>query len=44
MHAALKAKTKLSTSPQLFVIDWLIDGRTETFDVFNNGELQKLLK
>jgi cysteine synthase A len=44
LHVALKAKTELSTTPQLFVVDWLIDGRTETFDVFNNGELHKLLK
>ena len=44
IRVALKAKTGLPTIPQIFVGGKHIGGCTETFDAFNGGELQKLLK
>lgn len=44
LRVALKAKTGLATIPQVFVGGKHVGGCTESFDAFNNGELQKLLK
>jgi cysteine synthase A len=43
IRAALNARFDVKTIPQIFVGGRLIGGATETFDAFNNGELQKLL-
>src|SRR5262245_33171445 len=40
----LKARTKSPTIPQIFVADQHIGGCTETFDAFNDGRLQKLMR
>jgi len=43
IRAALNARFDVKTIPQIFVGGKLIGGATETFDAFNDGELQKLL-
>ena len=43
VRAALNARFDVKTIPQIFVGGKLIGGATETFDAFNQGELQKLL-
>jgi len=43
IRAALNARFDVKTIPQIFVGGRLIGGATETFDAFNDGELQKLL-
>jgi cysteine synthase A len=43
VRAALNARFDVKTIPQIFVGGKLIGGATETFDAFNEGELQKLL-
>ena len=43
VRAALNARFDLKTIPQIFVGGRHIGGATETFDAFNEGELQKLL-
>jgi len=43
VRAALNARFDVKTIPQLFVGGRHIGGATETFDAFNEGELQKLL-
>ena len=43
VRAALNARFDVTTIPQIFVGGTLIGGATETFDAFNEGELQKLL-
>jgi cysteine synthase len=40
----LKARTKSPTIPQIFVANEYIGGCTETFDAFNDGRLQKLMR
>jgi cysteine synthase len=40
----LKVRTKSPTIPQIFVGNQHIGGCTETFDAFNNGSLQKLMR
>ena len=40
----LKARTNSPTIPQIFVGNQHIGGCTETFDAFNDGRLQKLLR
>ncbi len=40
----LKARTKSPTIPQIFVAKQNIGGCTETFDAFNDGRLQKLMR
>jgi cysteine synthase A len=41
---ALKVRTSAPTIPQIFVGGQHIGGATETFDAFNDGRLQKLLR
>ncbi len=43
VRAALNARFDVKTIPQIFVGGKFIGGATETFDAFNEGELQKLL-
>ncbi len=43
VRAALNARFDVKTIPQIFVGGKHIGGATETFDAFNEGELQKLL-
>jgi len=43
VRAALNARFDVTTIPQIVVGGTLIGGATETFDAFNEGELQKLL-
>jgi cysteine synthase A len=43
VRKALAAKTGAVTIPQIFVGGRHIGGATETFDVFNSGELKRLL-
>jgi cysteine synthase A len=43
VRVALNARFDVKTIPQIFVGGKLIGGATETFDAFNEGELQKLL-
>ena len=43
VRAALNARFDVKTIPQIFVGGLHIGGATETFDAFNEGELQKLL-
>jgi cysteine synthase A len=43
IRAALNARFDVKTIPQIFIGGTLIGGATETFDAFNDGELQKLL-
>ncbi len=43
IRAALNARFDVKTIPQIFVGGKHIGGATETFDAFNEGELQKLL-
>jgi cysteine synthase A len=43
VRAALNARCGVTTIPQIFVGGKRIGGATETFDAFNDGELQKLL-
>jgi len=43
VRAALNARFDVKTIPQVFVGGKFIGGATETFDAFNEGELQKLL-
>jgi len=40
----LKVRIKSPTIPQIFVGSQHIGGCTETFDAFNNGSLQKLMR
>jgi cysteine synthase len=40
----LKVRTNAPTIPQIFVGNRHIGGATETFDAFNDGRLQKLLR
>src|SRR5215475_11072667 len=40
----LKARTKSPTIPQIFVANQHIGGCTETFDAFNDGRLQQLMR
>ena len=44
IRAALRARTSMQTIPQIFVGGEFIGGCTETFDAFNEGRLQQLLK
>ena len=44
IRAALRERIGSPTIPQVFVAGTYIGGATETFDAFNNGELQALLK
>ena len=44
IRAALKERIGTPTIPQVFVGEQHIGGATETFDAFNEGHLQKLLK
>jgi cysteine synthase A len=44
VRAALKAHVNSPTIPQIFVGGRHIGGCTETFDAFNDGRLQKLLR
>jgi cysteine synthase A len=41
---ALKVRTKSPTIPQIFVGNQHIGGCTETFDAFNDGRLQQLMR
>jgi len=43
VRAALNSRFSVETIPQIFVGGRHIGGATETFDAFNEGELQKLL-
>jgi len=43
VRAALNSRFDLKTIPQIFVGGKHVGGATETFDAFNEGELQKLL-
>ncbi|HEU0035057.1 MAG TPA: cysteine synthase [Kofleriaceae bacterium] len=43
IRAALTAKTKMTTIPQLFVGETFIGGATDTFDAYKAGRLQQLL-
>jgi len=43
IRVALQDKIGSPTIPQVFVAGEYIGGATETFDAFNNGELQKLM-
>jgi cysteine synthase A len=43
VRAALNARVNANTIPQIFVGGKHIGGATETFDAFNDGELQQLL-
>jgi cysteine synthase A len=43
VRAALNARCEVATIPQVFVGGTHIGGATETFDAFNDGELQRLL-
>jgi cysteine synthase A len=43
IRAALKARTDISTIPQIFVGGELIGGCTEAFDAFRDGSLQSKL-
>jgi len=43
VRAALNARFDVTTIPQIFVGGQHIGGATETFDAYNEGELQKLL-
>jgi cysteine synthase A len=44
IRSVLKARTQSPTIPQIFVAGEHIGGCTETFDAFNAGQLQKLLR
>jgi cysteine synthase A len=44
IRSVLKARTHSPTIPQIFVAGEHIGGCTETFDAFNAGQLQKLLR
>ncbi|MDH3992542.1 MAG: cysteine synthase A [Gammaproteobacteria bacterium] len=44
IRAALRERIGSPTIPQIFVGGEYIGGATETFDAFNSGELQKLMK
>jgi cysteine synthase A len=44
IRRVLKARTRSPTIPQIFVGGEHIGGCTETFDAFNAGQLQKLLR
>jgi cysteine synthase A len=44
VRAALNARFDVKTIPQIIVGGRLIGGATETFDAFNEGELQRLLE
>src|SRR5262249_37898576 len=44
IRSVLKARTKSPTIPQIFVANQYIGGCTETFDAFNDGRLQKLMR
>lgn len=43
IRAALAARTKMGTIPQVFVGGALVGGATETFDAYRAGKLQDLL-
>jgi cysteine synthase A len=44
IRTALKARTNSPTIPQIFVGNQHIGGCTETFDAFNDGSLQQLMR